>query len=195
MPQYRRTTQTINSVEVARAPPTAREVDHRAATRYYSTSNNQTPTEMPTRYAGTPEEIAALDAFIKLNRSVNAVQGRLLPTLQKDFNLTESQFGVMEALYHLGPLPQGELCRKILRSGSNVTTVVDNLERAELVRRERDENDRRIQIVHLTESGRTLLQRALPIHVGRVVRLMTALEPDEQRELGRLCRKLGLAAS
>jgi MarR family 2-MHQ and catechol resistance regulon transcriptional repressor len=150
---------------------------------------------MPTHYAGTPEEIAALDAFIKLNRSVNALQGRLLPTLQKDFNLTESQFGVLEALYHLGPLPQGELCRKILRSGSNVTTVVDNLERDGLVRRERDARDRRIQIVHLTDAGRSLLQRALPIHVGRVMRAMTALEPEEQQELGRLCRKLGLAAS
>lgn len=150
---------------------------------------------MPTHYRGTPEEILALDAFIKLNRSVNAVQGRLLPTLQKDFGLTESQFAVMEALYHLGPLQQGELCRKILRSGSNVTTVVDNLERDGMVRRVRDDADRRIQIVHLTDQGRALLMKTLPNHVGRVVQLMGALEPDEQRELGRLCRKLGRAIS
>ena len=150
---------------------------------------------MPTHYRGTPEEILALDAFIKLSRSVNAVQGRLLPTLQKDFGLTESQFAVMEALYHLGPLQQGELCRKILRSGSNVTTVVDNLERDGMVRRVRDEADRRIQIVHLTDQGRALLMKTLPNHVGRVVQLMSALEPDEQRELGRLCRKLGRAIS
>jgi len=150
---------------------------------------------MPTHYRGTPEEILALDAFIKLSRSVNAVQGRLLPTLQKDFGLTESQFAVMEALYHLGPLQQGELCRKILRSGSNVTTVVDNLERDGMVRRVRDVADRRIQIVHLTDQGRALLMKTLPNHVGRVVQLMSALEPDEQRELGRLCRKLGRAIS
>ena len=150
---------------------------------------------MPSRYRGTPEEIQALDAFIKLNRSVNAVQGHLLPTLQRDFGLTESQFAVLEALYHLGPLQQGELCRKILRSGSNVTTVVDNLERDGMVRRVRDEADRRIQIVHLTEQGRTLLEKTLPPHVGRVVRVMSALEPEEQRELGRLCRKLGRSIS
>ena len=146
---------------------------------------------MPTHYRGTAEEILALDAFIKLNRSVNAVQGRLLPALQKDFGLTESQIAVLEAIYHLGPLQQGELCRKILRSGSNVTTVVDNLERDGLVRRERDSADRRIQIVHLTDKGRALIDRALPVHVERITRLMGALEPDEQRELGRLCRKLG----
>ena len=150
---------------------------------------------MPSHYKGSTEDLLALDAFIKLNRSVNAVQGRLLPTLQKDFGLTESQFAIMEAVYHLGPLPQGELCRKILRSGSNVTTVVDNLERDGLVRRERDTADRRIQIVHLTASGRELLDRALPIHVQRVRALMDVLDPDELRELGRLCRKLGRAAA
>jgi MarR family 2-MHQ and catechol resistance regulon transcriptional repressor len=148
---------------------------------------------MPTHYRGTPEEILALDAFIKLNRSVIAVQGRLLPSLQREFGLTESQIAVLEALRHLGPLQQGELCQKILRSGSNVTTVVDNLERDGLVQRTRDESDRRIQVVHLTGKGRELVDRALPVHVERITRTMATLEPDEQRELGRLCRKLGLA--
>ncbi|NUO37990.1 MAG: MarR family transcriptional regulator [Gemmatimonadaceae bacterium] len=148
---------------------------------------------MPTHYQGTTEEILALDAFIKLNRSVIAVQGRLLPALQREFGLTESQIAVLEALKHLGPLQQGELCQKILRSGSNVTTVVDNLERDGLVQRSRDESDRRIQVVNLTEKGRELVDRALPVHVGRITDTMAALEPEEQRELGRLCRKLGRA--
>jgi MarR family 2-MHQ and catechol resistance regulon transcriptional repressor len=102
---------------------------------------------------------------------------------------------VLAALVHLGPLTQGELCRKILRSGSNVTTVVDNLERDGHVRRERYANDRRIQIVHLTDKGRALLEEALPVHVARIAETMATLEPDEQRELGRLCRKLGKAAA
>jgi MarR family transcriptional regulator, 2-MHQ and catechol-resistance regulon repressor len=148
---------------------------------------------MPTHYQGSPDQILALDAFIKLNRSVIAVQGRLLPPLQRDFGLTESQIAVLEAIKHLGPLQQGELCQKILRSGSNVTTVVDNLERDGLVQRTRDEADRRVQVVHLTEKGRELVDRALPVHVDRITRTMAALDADEQRELGRLCRKLGLA--
>ena len=148
---------------------------------------------MPTHYQGTTEEILALDAFIKLNRSVIAVQGRLLPALQREFGLTESQIAVLEALKHLGPLQQRELCQKILRSGSNVTTVVDNLERDGLVHRSRDDSDRRIQVVNLTEKGRELVDRALPVHVGRITDTMAALEPEEQRELGRLCRKLGRA--
>lgn len=148
---------------------------------------------MPTHYKGKPDQILALNTFIKLARSLNAVQGQIIPPLHKDYGITESQFAVLEALHHLGPLSQGQLCQKILRSGSNVTTVVDNLERDKLVKRERDEADRRVQIVQLTERGRALVTAVLPVHVSRITDLMSTLTKDEQRELGRLCRKLGTA--
>jgi MarR family transcriptional regulator, 2-MHQ and catechol-resistance regulon repressor len=150
---------------------------------------------MPTHHQGTSEEIRALDAFINLMRGVNALGAVLLPPLQRDFGLTESQLGVLETLYHLGPMPQGQLCRKILRSGSNVTTVVDNLERDDLVQRVRDADDRRVQVVHLTDRGRELIGRAFPVHAERITRLMSVLSDDEQRELARLCGKLGRATS
>lgn len=150
---------------------------------------------MPTRYKGNAEQVRALNAFIKLVRGTNSLFGALLPPLQRDFGLTESQLGVLETLYHLGPLAQGQICQKILKSGSNVTTVVDNLERDQLVRRVRDEQDRRVQVVHLTERGRKVIQEAFPVHAERITRLMSALSPEEQDELGRLCGKLGRAAA
>ena len=150
---------------------------------------------MPTHFRGTEEEILALDTFIKLTRSVNAVQAGLIPLLQRDHSMTESQFAVLEALFHLGPLSPGQICQKILRSGSNVTTVLDNLERNGLVRRERDVRDRRVQIVQMTEAGRSAISAALPMHVERVTALMGALSEYERRELGRLCKKLGTSAA
>ncbi len=111
---------------------------------------------MPTHYKGSPDEVLALDTVIKLTRSLNSLQAQLTPYLQKDFGITESQFGVLEALLHLGPLSQGQLCQKILRSGSNVTTVVDNLERDGLVTRTvYPEIPPRVEY-QLTELGRTL---------------------------------------
>jgi MarR family 2-MHQ and catechol resistance regulon transcriptional repressor len=89
-------------------------------------------------------------------------------------------------------MPQTQLCAKILRSGSNITTVVDNLERDGLVRRERQESDRRVQVVHLTDAGRKLIIRAFPSHVRRIADTFGVLSRDEQQELARLCRKLGL---
>ena len=150
---------------------------------------------MPARVTRSEEEKRALDAFIKLMRSVNAVTSRLLPPLQREFGLTESQLGVLESVFHLGPLAQGQICEKILKSGSNVTTVVDNLERDGLVRRVRDEADRRVQVVHLTEQGRDLVTRAFPVHAARITAVMSALDAGEQATLGTLCRKLGRAAA
>jgi MarR family 2-MHQ and catechol resistance regulon transcriptional repressor len=146
---------------------------------------------MPTHYKGPPHEVLALNTLIKLNRSVNSLQAHFVPLIHKDFGITESQFAVLEALYHLGPLSQGQLCQKILRSGSNVTTVVDNLEKHALVRRDRDEEDRRVQIVTLTDQGRALIAEAFPEHVARVAEVIGVLTEAEQKELGRICLKLG----
>jgi MarR family 2-MHQ and catechol resistance regulon transcriptional repressor len=145
---------------------------------------------MATRHGGGPEEVRALDTYIKLMRAAEAVSRRLSPLLA-EAGLTESQFGTLEALYHLGPLHQRELGRKLLRSSGNITMVVDNLERRRLVRRERGVEDRRFITVHLTDAGRRLIARVFPRHAVNIVRELEILTPAEQDDLGRLCRKLG----
>ena len=92
---------------------------------------------MPTHYRGRPEDTRALDTWIKLTRAVDSFGARLAGHGTCS-NVTISQFGVLEALHHLGPLRQGEISAKLLRSGGNITLVVDNLEVRGLVRRERD---------------------------------------------------------
>ncbi|MFC4425876.1 MarR family winged helix-turn-helix transcriptional regulator [Deinococcus navajonensis] len=147
---------------------------------------------MPTRYAGLPEERAALDAYIKLWRAAHAVEVGANRHLQHE-GLTISQFGVMEALYHLGPLSQRALADKILRSSGNLTMVIDNLERDGLVRRERDERDRRVMKVSLTSEGQTMIERVLPRHVAGIRDIFSVLSPEETALLTALTRKLGLA--
>lgn len=149
---------------------------------------------MPTHYQGPPEEVRALDAFIKLARAASSVLARTNRPLAADA-LTAGQFGVLETLLHLGPLNQCDLARKHLQSGGNITMIVDNLEKAGLVRRERLAEDRRYVRVHLTEAGRALTASILPRHVGAITRQMSVLTAAEQEELGRLCRKLGLATA
>jgi MarR family 2-MHQ and catechol resistance regulon transcriptional repressor len=145
---------------------------------------------MPTHYQGAPEETLALDTWIKLSRSVDSFGARLARrgTLA---DLTISQFGVLESLYHLGTLRQCDIGAKLLRSGSDITLVVDNLERRELVRRERDARDRRAVNVSLTDAGRDLIAGVFPKHVAAIVDEMSVLSPEEQETLGRLCKKLG----
>jgi MarR family 2-MHQ and catechol resistance regulon transcriptional repressor len=72
-----------------------------------------------------------------------------------------------------------------------MTTVVDNLERRGLVKRERKERDRRVVTLTLTEAGRKVIEKVLPQHIQAIVEEMSVLTPDEQETLSRLCRKVG----
>lgn len=101
------------------------------------------------------------------------------------------QFGVLEALLHLGPMTQCVLGEKLLRSGGNITLVIDNLEKHGLVRRERQTEDRRTIVIHLTPKGMRLIKRVFPAHAKMILKEMSQLEPKEQEDLRRLCRKLG----
>lgn len=146
---------------------------------------------MGTRYRGTVVERRALDTYIKLMRAAASVSARLDPRLTR-YGLTESQFGVLETLLFVGPLSQREVSAKQLTSPSNMTTVVDNLERAGLITRKRDLEDRRKTTLRLTRRGRDLVSKIIPGHVAAIVGEFAVLAPAEQEELGRLCRKLGL---
>ncbi len=145
---------------------------------------------MGARYLGTKEEVLALDTYIKLVRATESVSNRIHRYLAET-DLTVSQFGVLEALFHLGPLYQRDLAVKLLKSGGNMTLVIDNLEKRELVKREREVDDRRCIKVCLTEKGKQLISQIFPSHVAAVVNEISILTPNEQAELGRLCKRLG----
>jgi MarR family 2-MHQ and catechol resistance regulon transcriptional repressor len=108
-----------------------------------------------------------------------------------DSNLTLTQFAVLEALYHLGPMSLTDIAQKVLTTGGNLTMVVGNLEKQGLAKRQRCPEDRRVLIVVLTAKGKTLIRGTFPQHAAAIIEFMSALSPQEQQSLGDLCRKLG----
>jgi len=88
-------------------------------------------------------------------------------------------------------MTQGEISNKVLKSGSNLTTVIDNLERDGMVRRVRDVEDRRVIHVHLTEAGKAKVEAVFPGHVAALVDEFSVLSANEQKTLSELCKKLG----
>lgn len=145
---------------------------------------------MPTHHRGTNQEVQALNAYITLFRAADSLAARGNTRLEA-MGLTTGQFGVLEALLHLGPLCQRELGEKLLRTGGNITLVVDNLERDGLVRRERSRRDRRLVTVRLTPKGEKLIRKVFPGHATAIAGEMSHLTAAEQKQLRRLCRKLG----
>jgi MarR family 2-MHQ and catechol resistance regulon transcriptional repressor len=148
---------------------------------------------MPTHFKGTPKQTLALNTFIKLTRSTDSLLARLAQRGTHE-GLTVSQFGVLETLYHLGPMCQSDLGSKLLKSGGNITMVVDNLEKRGLVERHRDDDDRRFVTVSLTDAGKALIVEVFPVHLEAIVDELSVLSPEEQDALGRLCRKVGLGS-
>lgn len=148
---------------------------------------------MPTKYRGPAAEVRALNAYIKLMRAANSVTAYLTREVAEHAGVTMSQFSVLEALLHLGPMSQGDVGHKLLLSGSNVTTVIDNLEKRGLVRRRRRSDDRRVIDVSLTDSGRTLIAGLFPAHAQRITRVFSALTSKQQDQLAALCRTLGIS--
>ena len=147
---------------------------------------------MPTRYQGTKSEIRALSSYIKLIRATETITGRMIQLVADQTGLTISQFGVLEALLHVGPMCQKDIAAKQLKSGGNVTMVVDNLEKHGLVRRERSQEDRRMIVVDLTRKGRKLIGDYFPRHAKAIEHEMSILTASEMEQLGALARKLGL---
>ena len=145
---------------------------------------------MPTHFQGDPRTILALDTIIKFTRASSALEHRLLSHNALG-DLTLSQFGVLETLHHLGPLCQGEISAKLLKSTGNVTLVLDNLEKAGLIARTRDTQDRRKVFLSLTPQGEALITRIFPLQAEVIAQELSVLEPEEQRQLGQLCKKLG----
>lgn len=145
---------------------------------------------MSKHFKGSPRAQRALDTYVKLARATNTAMSYAREGLDKA-NLTPSQFAVLEALYHVGPLNLGELARRILTSSGNLTLVVDNLERRGLARRTQPGKDKRFVLATITPAGRKLISRIFPQHARRIVEIMARLGGREQELLGRLCRKLG----
>jgi MarR family 2-MHQ and catechol resistance regulon transcriptional repressor len=134
----------------------------------------------------------ALGMWVKLARAYATFNKTTVKDIRR-YGLTQPQFGVLECIGHLGPMSIGELSRKMLVSGGNMTCVVDNLEKEGLVLRRHSDEDRRSVIVVLTKKGSDLFETIFPQHAEFITQTAAVLTVDEQEELARLLKKLGSA--
>lgn len=109
-------------------------------------------------------------------------------------DLTPPQFYVLATIGYAGGLPFGEIGAKMMVTVSNLTGIVDRLEEKKLVIRKRDDNDRRVVHVLLTERGAKLYKSTIPLFEKSVSRIFSSLDKSQQRELSALFRKLNHAS-
>jgi MarR family 2-MHQ and catechol resistance regulon transcriptional repressor len=136
----------------------------------------------------------ALKLWVVLARAHAAVARHSTADLVRH-GLSPGEFGILEALYHKGPMLLGEVQRKILASSGGVTYLVDRLEKQGLVRRRESPDDRRARFAALTPAGEAFIARIFPAHADAIVHATAGLSEREKRTAIRLIRKLGLAAA
>ena len=137
---------------------------------------------------------SALKLWVVLTRAQAAV-ARLAEADIARHDLTIAEFGVLEALYHVGPLLLGDLQRKILVSSGGVTYLVDRLEKRGLVERVDCPEDRRARYAKLTPAGRRLIDRIFPQHERAIGEAVSGLTRAEQTQATALLKALGTAAA
>ncbi|MFB6346604.1 MAG: MarR family winged helix-turn-helix transcriptional regulator [bacterium] len=145
---------------------------------------------MATEFEGTPTEQRALNLQIKLFRATNSLRNEL-SQFWDDHDLTESQFATLEALHHLGSLNHKQIADKMLTREANITHVVDNLERDNLVSRKRSEEDRRVVEVHLTQKGQNVIEEVFPKFVDHLTETVKEFDDDKQQRLADLAGEFG----
>jgi MarR family 2-MHQ and catechol resistance regulon transcriptional repressor len=137
---------------------------------------------------------SGVHVFLVLWKAARAVQAYAEKSIT-GLEIGGSDFAVLEALLHKGPLPVNEIGKKILLTSGSITVAVDRLEKKGLVERRAHGTDRRARIVHLTKEGRKLITRAYTQHAVDLERLVSAsLALKERATLIRLLKKIGYQA-
>lgn len=143
---------------------------------------------------GTPSRDRALKLFVVLSRAMNAVRSHLEWHADRD-ELTMTEFGILEALLHKGPLLLGEVQTKLLLSSGGVTYTIDRLAEKGLVERQECKTDRRAKYAVLTPNGTELIKRMFKEQAQRIEAMMSVLSAREQEEATATLRKLGLSVA
>ena len=110
-------------------------------------------------------------------------------------DLTPPQFYVLATIGYAGGLPFGEIGAKMMVTVSNLTGIVDRLEEKKIVARKRDEKDRRVVHVVLTDKGTKLYKTTIPLFEKSVSQIFSSLDKPQQKELSVLLRKLNQTLS
>jgi MarR family 2-MHQ and catechol resistance regulon transcriptional repressor len=141
----------------------------------------------------TEPDLSGIHMWLVLWKAARTVEAQAQQSIAR-FGMVQSDFGVLEALLHRGPLSAKQLGAKVLLTSGSVTAAVDRLAARGLVRREDDAHDRRACIVHLTPGGRRLIERAFAQHRAEMEEALEGFPLEDRRSLLPLLRRLGRVA-
>jgi MarR family 2-MHQ and catechol resistance regulon transcriptional repressor len=155
------------------------------------------PNQSKEERLGKPEKsdrISGTQLWLVLIKAYHSLLGFTEHTL-KDSGLGDSEFRILEAVLHKGPMPVNTIGPKVFLTPGSISVAVDRLLKRGLVTRTNSTEDRRIRVVDLTTSGRRLIEQVFAAHARQVDRLAGVLSPKERRQVARGLKAFGKAAA
>jgi MarR family 2-MHQ and catechol resistance regulon transcriptional repressor len=138
-------------------------------------------------------DLSGIHLWLLLWKASRAVEAHATRSVAH-FDMGTTDFGVLEALLHKGPLSVTQLRQKVLLTSGSMTTAVDRLEKRDLVSRNDDAKDRRARIIQLTPEGRRLIECAFADHRDQLEAALADFSKEDRARLLPLLRRLGRVA-
>ena len=147
----------------------------------------QNPSERSSSLIFPPTD--AINAYLAIQEVYGVVNRKVSKKLKK-WGLSVPKYGVIIHLYDHECLALSELSKLIFCGNSNITALVDRMEKNGLVQRVNSSNDRRVKEIRLTEKGRELAPKVISEYRPFLHQMMNCLAHDEQRALRDLLSRL-----
>jgi len=135
-----------------------------------------------------------LKLWTVLAKAYDAVRAHAFADIERH-GLTPGEFGVLDTLYHKGPMRLGELQHRVLVTSGGISYLTDRLEKRGLVVRRECAEDRRTKEVALTPEGEALVRRIFPEHTAVIERALSGVDPEVKQAAVSLLRTVGRAAA
>lgn len=129
-----------------------------------------------------------LKMIIALSRSLQTINKKQAKIIN-EYGLTIPQFGVLEVLYHKGPLCINSIIEKTLSTSGNMTVVIENLRKDNYIVKEKDTDDQRKYIISLTKKGKRIIDKIFPEHLKNIEKILEKFTDEEKKELLLLLEK------
>jgi MarR family 2-MHQ and catechol resistance regulon transcriptional repressor len=135
----------------------------------------------------------ALHAWLIMLKAWQSMAHYVFPTLLEE-GLGESDFRVLEVLFHKGPLPVNAIGPMVDLNPGSVSVAVDRLYKKRFVSRVESSRDRRVRTVSLTEKGRKMFVPIFRRHTAIIKRAFQDVSPGELQHLEMVLKKIGKRA-
>ena len=133
------------------------------------------------------ETVATVEKELRYIAAIVKQKGR---EIVSQYTITPPQFVALQWLEELGDITIGELSNRLYLAFSTTTDLVDRMEKNELVKRVRDENDRRVVVIHLLEKGERIIKEVIEKRQQYLQKMLVGFDVQETEQFSSYLQKL-----